>query len=353
MSINYLLTDQNLYFRGSCKAGMCTKDADGDDFDTTFNGKTKFRSMWTKMNLAAAGFPFVAADIKDIQEFDWAILFTLIDGRKFLYGLNNFNRLCSTVSGVVLVDLSIYDHIQVDYSTSLLSKGTDLYFCGASFGFDDIDYTQLFSAPASIQIDDSSALGWNFVNRTVIDISGGNNGFIIRTPTEIFGLGFCAAFECVNFQGDFMIYSGSVQKLQWFPVTLKVVGSDHALIQYRSEVILPVYFNDSVIVVKDQYLNQSGTLDFTQQLQSESKNKIWPALLGVFLIADAIACLAVYYFTQNLKKHYKARNELVQVYLQTGEQFEFTVREVISDENVRRNAEITHDINALNVFEFE
>ncbi|CAL6049106.1 Hypothetical_protein [Hexamita inflata] len=87
------------------------------------------------------------------------------------------------------------------------------------------------------------------------------------------------------------------------------------------------------------------------QLQAESKNMM--TLLGVLLIADEIACLVVYYFTQHLKKYYKARNELVQVYLQTGEQFEFTVREVISEENVRRNAEITHDINELNVFEFE
>ncbi|CAL6090016.1 VSP [Hexamita inflata] len=350
MSINYLLTDQNLYFRGSCKAGLCTKDVDGNDFDTTFNGKTKFRSMWTKMNLAAAGFPFVASQVKDIQDLDWTILFTLSDGRKFVYGLNRHNRLCSSVVNVVLTEVSAYDIIYVGDKTTLLSKGADLFVCGASFGVDDIDVNSLYSTPTSISVAHDEEMGWSFVNQTIVDISGSNGGFVIRTPTEVFGLGRCTTFSCLNFKNQYVLYSGHVQKLKWLTKSIRVLGNTQLMVQYYSQATQPVYINDTKLIEEDMSLNQNGTLDFMKSSAATTTKK-WPLILGVFLAADVIACASISALVNKMKKYHAKRNALVQVYIKR--EIEFQTIEPVNNENVERNLEITHNINALNVFEFE
>ncbi|CAL6096010.1 Conserved_hypothetical protein [Hexamita inflata] len=352
MSINYLLTDQNLYFRGSCKAGMCTKDADGNDFDTTFNGKTKFRSMWTKMNMAAAGFPFATTQIKDIQNLDWTILFTLNDGRKFVYGLNKHNRLCSSIINVVLTEVSEFDIIYVGDKTTLLSKGADLFICGASFGADDIDISLLYSTPTSILVSHDEEMGWSFMNQTIVDISGINSGFVIRTPTEVFGLGRCTTFSCLNFKNQHVLYSGQVQKLKWLSKSIKVIGNEQSMVQYYSHTIFPVYVNDTKIDQEDQFLNQTGTLDFMKPSGTCYTANINKSLIiTVFLIVDVVACVFIYLLLNIMKKYHAKRNALVQVYIKR--EIQFQTIEPVNNENIEKNLEITHDVNALNIFEFE
>ncbi|CAL6025409.1 Regulator_of chromosome condensation 1/beta-lactamase-inhibitor protein II [Hexamita inflata] len=351
LSINYLLTNQNLYFRGSCKAGLCTKDQNGNDFDTLFKGKTKFRSMWTKMNLAAAGFPFSVSDVRDIQEQNWAMLFTLNNNQKYLFGLNKFGRLCQDLTQqVALINVTNFDVIHVGQFTTLMSQDQELYTCGATFGVDEVDLTNMNLLPTKIQISGDSYLGWGFVNRTILSISSANSGFLIRTASEVYGLGRCVAFQCYDFSNQYILYSNNVRRLKWSTQSMHVIGNSMSIAQYSFQPVAPIHVNDTRQYSVDFNLNQSGTLDFLNQQQSPG-SKSWPLLIGIFLALDLIAFLGIKALVKVMKKHQQSRNALVQTYIKV--EMEFPVMEPVNNENVERNALITHNISMLNDFEFE
>ncbi|CAL5993499.1 Conserved_hypothetical protein [Hexamita inflata] len=268
MSINYLLTDQNLYFRGSCKAGMCTKDADGNDFDTTFNGKTKFRSMWTKMNLAAAGFPFIASDIQDINDQNWSIIFFLTNGNKFIFGINNYGRLCSDISNkIVLTDLSKYDYISAGETTSLFSSGEQLYYCGASFGEFQQDFIDVKISPERLSLEFGELLGWSFSDNSIVHLSNIDGGFVIRTSTQVFGIGKCIAFDCFNFRNEQIDYSSKVQLLCLLSQNLVVAGSSSVRVQYIKQPLNLVYVNDTKIPQEE--VDQKGVIDLSKTITKD------------------------------------------------------------------------------------
>ncbi|CAL6081385.1 Conserved_hypothetical protein [Hexamita inflata] len=302
-AINFMLTNESLYFRGSC-AEMCGKDSNGIDFDTKFNGKTKFRGMWTKTNIL----PIKIEEIIDMQEMDWAVLFTLQNGQKYVYGKNNYGRLCSNTNlKTAVLNVSDYDQIYVGNTTTLLSKGETLYYCGAAFGIDQPDTNELHIQPTKLEIEYSGYLGWSFTDNTINKIQGVNNGFIIQTNAQIFGIGQCLAFDCFNFQGQQIFYSNAVQKLKWLSQELIVLGNKEINIQYYKQALNITYFNDTKIdEIETQ--TQNGTIDYINfQSKAQSKTKLKVAI-G---ITSALYVISITVITQLIKKMKKQSQNAV------------------------------------------
>ncbi|CAL6020873.1 Conserved_hypothetical protein [Hexamita inflata] len=306
-SINYLLTDENLYFRGSCKAGMCTKDENGNDFDTEFNGKTKFRGMWTKMNLQAASFPFVAADIDDIKELDWSILFLLKNNQKFVFGINSYGRLCKDPNiKIALTDVSAYTQISVGNTTTLLSQNELLFFCGASFGDFDLDTNELKLSPEKLTVEFGGLLGWTFVENAITQITYVNNGFIIQTNAQVLGIGQCIAFDCYNFRGEQMFYTGYVQKLKWLSQNLMVLGTQKINVQYYKQPLKVEYFNDTKELETDLQ-NQNGTIGIVKS-GAIGNNVGLKVAIG---ITSCLYAIAIFVVARVLRKIFNDRKNAV------------------------------------------
>ncbi|CAL6030673.1 High_cysteine membrane protein Group 4 [Hexamita inflata] len=296
-AINFMLTNDGIYFRGSC-AEMCGKNENGEYFDTKFNGKTKFRGMWTKTNIL----PIKIEDIIDIKEMDWAVLFTLQNGEKYVYGKNNYGRLCTNSNlKTAVLNVSDYDQIYVGNTTTLLSQGEKLYYCGAAFGIDQPDTNELHISPTKLEIEYSGYLGWSFTDNTIIKIQGVNNGFIIQTNTQIFGIGQCLAFDCFNFQGQQIFYSNIVQKLKWLSQELIVLGNKEINIQYYKQALNITYFNDTK-VDEIETQTQNGTIDYINfQSKAQSKTKLKVAI-GITSVLYVISITVITQLIKKMKK---------------------------------------------------
>ncbi|CAL6058644.1 Conserved_hypothetical protein [Hexamita inflata] len=300
-SVNFMLTNANIYFRGSCKSGLCTKNQFGNDFDTEFNGKTKFNGMWTKMNLNE--FPFTAEDIEDISELDWTIQFKLKNGHKYIYGANQYGRLCKDPkNAIALINVSDYDQIAVGNTTSLFSQGQELYYCGASFD-DQPNLNNLQFNSTKLDIQFGGYFGWQFQENTIQSIQAANNGFIIQTTAEIFGIGQCIAFDCYNFNGDQVFYSNEVQKLKWVNKNLIVVGNEKINVQYYQSVLNVQYFNDTKQVESDDTQSQNGTIGIVKvkntQKIADIKLKV---AIGITSSLYVLAVISVFLLVNKIVK---------------------------------------------------
>ncbi|CAL6045799.1 Conserved_hypothetical protein [Hexamita inflata] len=297
LGINYLLTDQNLYFRGSCKSNMCTKDASGNDFDSEFNGKTKFRGMWTKMNLAE--FPFQAMDVQNIEQMDWAVKMTLKNGKRYIYGLNKNGRLCQDPKlNIAIIDISQYDAVSLGNATLIMSKENQLYYCGESLTAPGTE-PPTNEYVKKMEIKFTGLLGWQFLDNSILDITNIKTGFLIRTHSQVFHIGKCVAFDCYNLYGSKIPVSYQVQQLKWLTQRIKVVGNTQVNVQYNAQPLNIVYFNDTYAIEDDQQYSV-GTLGWQLYTGPEDKNI---GLIVAIIITSTLYFIAIVVLFRQITKY--------------------------------------------------
>ncbi|CAL6073616.1 Conserved_hypothetical protein [Hexamita inflata] len=318
--VNYLLTDKSLYFRGSCELDMCGRDQSGNAFQKLFNNKPFVHGMWTKIDLQKSGFSFEAGEVREISAFGLALLFTLKSGQKYVWGYNFNGRLCdANVDQIVISDFSAYDQISVSNNASVMSVGQTVFYCGASISQDAFDFSTVVSTPTQLELMFPQIMGWKFSDNTITGISSVQNGFVLRTNAQIFGVGQCVAFDCINFIGQKIFYSGNISLLQITSQNISIIGNSRSSIVFVQKIIqivtepIPETPNDKPT---NEYIDQVQTL--------ASNNKSSYLIIGI-LGVDVVAILASIYFGVKIRKHYKQRNELVEVTIKGVDQNEFLI----------------------------
>ncbi|CAL5993283.1 Conserved_hypothetical protein [Hexamita inflata] len=303
-NINYMLTNQALYFRGSCQSGLCGRSSEGA-FETIFAGMPYIYGTWTKIDLAASGFTFGVSDIDKVETHEWALLFHLKDGKKFAYGQNNYNRMCELSRTTLSIkNLSIYDQVFISENATVLSDGSQLYYCGPQMSQTDFVLSPIEPSasqlvrPLSIQF--TSIMGWSFSDNLITRIDGGYGGFVIHTKNQVFGFGRCVTFGCLNFQQQTVYFSPSVYFIKWGFQEFRTGASASGSFMFKKFTIVPVF---SPPEHEEQYEETQEQNSNTTVVKSNTIPK-WATPLGVFLGVDIIAgaCIYLIYRQNKLNK---------------------------------------------------
>ncbi|CAL5993279.1 Conserved_hypothetical protein [Hexamita inflata] len=298
-NINYMLTNQALYFRGSCQSGLCGRSSEGA-FETIFAGMPYIYGTWTKIDLAASGFTFGVSDIDKVETHEWALLFRLKDGKKFAYGQNSYNRMCELGRTTISIkNLSIYDQVFISENATVLSTGSQLYYCGPQMSQTDFVLSPIEPSasqlvrPLSIQF--TSIMGWSFSDNLITRIDGGYGGFVIHTKNQVFGFGRCVTFGCLNFQQQTVYFSPSVYFIKWGFQEFRTGASASGSFMFKKFTIVPVF---SPPEHEEQYeeilFNEEDTV-------KNKKVPTWAISIGVFLSLDVIAVLGIFYIRKQHK----------------------------------------------------
>ncbi|CAL6029202.1 Conserved_hypothetical protein [Hexamita inflata] len=311
--VNYLLTDKSLYFRGSCELDMCGRDQSGNAFKKLFNNKPFVHGMWTKIDLQKSGFSFEAGEVREISAFGLALLFTLKSGQKYVWGYNFNGRLCdANVDQIVISDFSAYDQISVSNNASVMSVGQTVFYCGASISQDAFDFSTVVSTPTQLELMFPQIMGWKFSDNTITGISSVHNGFVLRTNAQIFGVGQCVAFDCINFIGQKVFFSQIVQLLQ-IQTALTVTGSS------KSQAVFIYHQPQPLAVITPISQDDDPNTDFITQNQAQRSKKSY--FIVIFVIVDVLAIICIALVSVRIKQYFKQRNRLVQVSV-LGPEFE-------------------------------
>ncbi|CAL6015057.1 Conserved_hypothetical protein [Hexamita inflata] len=309
--VNYLLTDKSLYFRGSCELDMCGRDQSGNAFQKLFNNKPFVHGMWTLIDLQKTGFSFDAGEIKEISAFGLALLFTLKSGQKYAWGYNFNGRLCdANVDQIVISNFSAYDQISVSNNASVMSVGQTVFYCGASLSQDAFDFSTVVSTPTQLELIFSQIMGWKFSDNTIVGISSVQNGFVLRTKAQIFGVGKCVAFGCINFNGHKVLYSETIQLLKQWTTALMVSGNSMSF--YTFIFNCPQPLTAQPLIQRDD----DPHTDFIQ-IQNQSHKFKRSYLIVIFVIVDVLAIICIILISVKIiRRHYIKKNETVQVSVQ-------------------------------------
>ncbi|CAL6026053.1 Cysteine-rich_membrane protein 2 [Hexamita inflata] len=338
-NINYLLTDTNLYFRGSCQSGLCGKNSDGELFKTTFGKSPYLYGIWTKIDLIKSGFNFTADQIDSMQAHEWALLFKLKNGQKYVYGNNTFNRLCSQVEGVQILNLTGKDQVYIAQNNTLFSTKDSLQYCGAKFSVDDYDYENTVKVPTNLPIQFNEQYGWKFSDNTIVQISAGTGGFMIRTAFQVFGIGKCIAFECYNFYGRQIYFSGQVQSIAWSGMNLGLTGNEDSSAIYYENKIVPVIPD---IKEEEEEWEETVVIDI---VNTKKQVKMWPYYLLIFIVIDIVAVILIIAMTKKIIKNNKMKKLMVKQRIRQPKTLTKIVKEVRKVDNVLQNTNLTADIN--------
>ncbi|CAL5993525.1 Conserved_hypothetical protein [Hexamita inflata] len=309
--VNYLLTDKSLYFRGSCELDMCGRDQSGNAFQKLFNNKPFVHGMWTKIDLQRSGFSFEAGEVREISAFGLALLFTLKSGQKYAWGYNFNGRLCdANVDQIVISDFSAYDQISVSNNATVMSVGQTVFYCGASLSQDAFDFSTVVSTPTQLQLMFPQILGWKFSDNTITGISSVQNRFVLRTNAQIFGVGQCVAFDCINFNMQKLLFSHKIQLLQWWTVPLIVDGN------YKSRAVFIHHSSQPQTAKPPTPLDDDPHTEYADNHnQTKEKNKTC-AIVTVFAIMDVLAISCTIFLSFKIKTHFKERQKQVLVSVQ-------------------------------------
>ncbi|CAL6021540.1 Regulator_of chromosome condensation 1/beta-lactamase-inhibitor protein II [Hexamita inflata] len=302
---------------------MCGRDQNGNEFQKELNRKPFIHGMWTKIDLIKSGFAFDAEQVQDIITFNLALLFRLKTGQKYLWGYNFNGRLCNVnIDRISISDFNQFDQISVSDNITVMSTGQSVFYCGALLSIDsfDYDFSSSVSTPTQLDLQFTQINSWKFLNNTIIGISSAQNGFILRTNVQVFGVGQCVAFECQNFNKKYQLYSSNIQLLNWLTAPLIVKGGPGRLIAYIQHQSRPIEVN-ALPLPSDDPLTE---FEYIQLSSSSNSNKSQYIITAV-LIIDVLAIICISYISHKIRKYFKQRNEPVKVSFQGANPNEFIV----------------------------